>query len=608
MAIIERTCIENIKQRVSIQDVAGVYVTLKRVGAYLKGLSPFKYEKSPSFFVHEQKNFFKCYSSGNAGDVIRFVQLKENLNFNEAVEYLGKRFNIPITYEASNKPQTPPSLRKEVLEIHEHAAQFFHEYFLSNTPEALTTQEYWTGQRRFTLDVAREYKIGLAPTNVGLLLAHLQKKRFSMQALKESGLFFVSQHNTSPSGFRPRFCGRLMIPIRDVQGQIVAFTARQLPITPKGDPTYEAKYINSPETVVFSKGHLLFGLDHARKAVMETERFLLVEGQLDALRCWTVGLHHVVAPQGTAITPSQLALLHRYCVQVDFLLDGDSAGQSAALRVLPMAFKQGLTINFIVMPKGEDPDTFLMKNGPGALKQLEHIGPMEFAVRYFLGDTPNPDEAQRSLIFSKILQFFHDTDSYSLAQMHLKKAGQLLGLYEFTVDREMAKLRLNQPETPQINITFPNKSEAVSKEKLTTAEYQLLLIVLHYNHLSERIAQVLSSDWIDSNTLYGKLLDRVLGAIREGDFKTVSDVDDLLESDDEKNAAYALLAEQPPFEDAQRSANQCVQAMYREYCKQRRELIDQQIARLPAGAHDELISLQKERIALRDALKKLPTI
>ena len=348
MPAIKPTCVRDLKLRVNLADVVSRVVTLKKAGAgRLKGLCPFHNEKTPSFNVDADKGFYKCFGCGKAGDLISFVRETEQLGFTEAVEALGQRFNIVIEYEAGSggPSREERSLRQEIFEIHELAAEHFHQAFKASGPAGDFMRTYWAEKRRFTTELAEEFKIGAAaPTDEGLG-ALLLKRKFSEDALRQCGLFFVRDGAMLALGsLKPRFRGRLMIPIRDHQGRVVAFTARQTDLTPEDDPAREAKYVNSPETPIFTKGNLLFNLDRARTHVGEGRPFVMVEGQLDALRCWSVGLKSAIAPQGTSITESQLVLLRRYHTQVECFLDGDSAGQKAAMRFLPMALKAGLDV------------------------------------------------------------------------------------------------------------------------------------------------------------------------------------------------------------------------------------------------------------------------
>jgi DNA primase len=350
MPAIKPTCVRDLKLRVNIVDVISRVVTLRKAGARFKGLCPFHTEKTPSFNVDADKGFFKCFGCGKAGDAIAFVRETEQLSFTEAIETLGKRFGVVIEYEEGSGPtKEERSLRQELFDLHEQAVEHYTQVFRAKSATGDYMRRYWTEARRFTAELAEEFRIGAAePDDTGLAAA-LMKRRFSEDALRQSGLFFVREHSAlTLNSLRPRFRGRLMIPIRDHQGRVVAFTARQTTLTPEDDPAREAKYVNSPETPIFTKGHLLFNLDRAREvAGKENQPFVLVEGQLDALRCWSVGLKTAIAPQGTAITDAQLLLLRRYQTRVECFFDGDSAGQKAALRFLPLALKAGLEVRFL---------------------------------------------------------------------------------------------------------------------------------------------------------------------------------------------------------------------------------------------------------------------
>ena len=349
MPFFARDFVTELKSRVNILDVVAPYVSLKRTGSSWKGLSPFKEEKTPSFTVQPDKGFFKCFSSGEAGDAISFIQKVENLDFQEAVEYIANRFNLPLRYEENAHQGTSHnqvSEKKKLLNAHELASSWYRRRFLDETPEGEFIRDYWTMERGFSLELAEEFGIGFAPPDCSALVNVFADKDLAPEVLEKTGLFFERRRK---SNLMPRFRGRLMIPIRDTQGRIVAFTARQLSVTPENDPTREAKYVNSPETPIFSKSNILFNLDKARPNIRENDRFLLVEGQLDAIRCWERGVKTVVAPQGTAFTEGQAYLMRRYDpAGVDCLLDGDEAGRKAALRMLPIFIKTSIEPRFLM--------------------------------------------------------------------------------------------------------------------------------------------------------------------------------------------------------------------------------------------------------------------
>ncbi|MEI6861880.1 MAG: DNA primase, partial [Verrucomicrobiota bacterium] len=389
MPVIKSTSLRDLKLRVSLADVVSRVVTLKKAGgSRLKGLCPFHSEKTPSFNVNTDKGYYKCFGCGKSGDMFTFVQETEQLNFTEAVEALGQRFGIVLEYEEGRGGPTVEqrSLRQEIFALHDLAAEHYHQVFKGAGSTGAWMRAYWTEQRKFTPELADEFKIGAAEPAGGELAALVLRKKFSEEALRQCGLFFIYDDAMITAGaLRPRFRGRLMIPIRDHQGRIVAFTARQTELTPADDPAREAKYVNSPETPIFTKGNLLFNLDRARSHAGDGKPFVLVEGQLDAMRCWSVGLQTAIAPQGTSITEGQLALLRRYHAQVECFFDSDAAGQKAALRFLPMALKAGLEARFLsIGGEGKsDPDVLFLERGLAAYEELRRSArsAMDFACR-----------------------------------------------------------------------------------------------------------------------------------------------------------------------------------------------------------------------------------
>ncbi len=304
--------VNELKGRIDLYDVVSPYVQLKKSGSSWVGLSPFSQEKSPSFYVHPDKGFFKCFSSGEGGDAISFIQKIENLEFTEAIEFLAQRFSIPLQYAEENgssaKPAVSRSLKSDLYELHKLVAEWFHQRLFDEDQDSQNTKKYWLEDRGFTLETAQEFLIGYAPVDRFALGKYLKTRNFSLPVLKKSGLFREGKgKELGPTVFT----GRLMIPICDKIGRICAFTARKLEQTPEWGDRKSPKYVNSPETPIFEKGNLLFNLHLANKEISEDSEFLLVEGQLDAIRCWDMGFRTVVAPQGTAFKDSQAMLLYR---------------------------------------------------------------------------------------------------------------------------------------------------------------------------------------------------------------------------------------------------------------------------------------------------------
>lgn len=610
MPLISRSCIENIKERVNIHDLVGQYVALKRTGSTWKGLSPFNNEKSPSFFVIPDKNIFKCFSSGYAGDIFRFLQLKENLSFQEAIETVAHRFNLSLEYEEDgNSGQQNVSLKKELFEIHEIVANIFHLNFLSKNESGKLIQDYWQKERKFTLDLAREFKIGLAlPDGHELVKLLLKEKNFSLDALHSSGLFFARENEHDPRRFLSRFRGRLIIPIRDVQERVIAFAGRQLKITPQDDPAKDAKYINSPETPIFHKGKTLFGLDRARQHIEKEGFFLLVEGQLDALRCWENGFKTAVAPQGTGITEQQLGTLRRYSSKVYSFLDSDTAGQKASLRILPLALKEGIDIAFIPLAKDCDPDTYFINNDCEVLRRQlkDAYSPMKFAINAFCPLNKTPSAQEKVQILRQLFEILDKCNSSVIQEEYLLEVCHLLNVNRRSIELDFSEYKQLQRSVHKITIS--EKNEKNTNEKLTLVEYQLLLIIFNHENIALSLAQHINPEWITMDSLQGRFLLRVLSEIREGLWQKTSGIDSILETDEERNMVYSILSEEFVFEDPYKMANICLKKLFINFLDEKKRNIDQQIANISNQNEGLVRILQQEKINLRKLSQNPPCI
>jgi len=574
---IKASSIDDLRHRVAIYDVVSPYVNLKKSGAKWKGLSPFNSEKTPSFYVDPAKNLYYCFSSSQGGDIFKFVQTKENLGFQEAVEALAQRFGVTLEYEdgPGGAGRETMSLRKELLDLHEAATAHFHACFQRPDDGAAFIRQYWTETRRFTPELAAEFKIGWAPPDGGGLLDALVKKKFSTEALQKCGLFFYREGERDPARGRPRFRGRLMIPIRDIQGRVIAFTARQTGRTPEDDPAREAKYVNSPETPLFHKSDVLFNLDRAHAPVREAGRFVLVEGQLDALRCWSVGVTSAVAPQGTAITENQFILMRRYAGRVDCLLDGDAAGQRAALRALPLALKAGLEIRYLVLPPESDPDELFLEQGLAALAELDRTAEsaMTFAVRSLLPSL-NPGPRDKAEALRAIFEILAQCDSAVMRADYLAEACRHARADRTAAERDFTRYLAQQsnrryaaPAAPAPETAGP---EPIANDKLTTAVEELLMLSFHYENHAPGIAQIVEPQWIDTSAWAGRLLNRCLAAHREGLWPGANHLDQLIETEEERQALTNLRSRPFETEDPTQAVNQCIKAIFENHF--RREL------------------------------------
>jgi DNA primase len=613
MPVIKPTCVRDLKSRVNIVDVVSRVATLRKAGSRFKGLCPFHQEKTPSFHVDPDKGFFKCFGCGKAGDIISFVRETEQLSFTEAVEALGQRFSVPIEYEEGSGPSREErSLRQEIFDLHEIAAEHFHQVFKSRGTTGDFMRAYWVDKRRFPAELAEEFKIGAAEAADNSLAAALLKKKFSEDALRQCGLFFVRDGALMALGsLKPRFRGRLMIPIRDHQGRVVAFTARQTDLTPADDPAREAKYVNSPETPIFTKGNLLFNLDRARTAAGEGHPFVLVEGQLDALRCWQVGLKTAIAPQGTSITESQLVLLRRYHPQVECFFDSDSAGQKASLRFLPMALKAGLEVRFLSLAGASkiDPDVLFLERGLAAYEELKRgaLNAMAFACR---GVLPAPEQAsgeQKARASQTLFEIVATAES-EVAQaeflseiagyFHLPPAAVRHDFETFKARHDRIMQARPAPESQATPVVAP-----VNPAPFHTTERDLLTLCLHFEAIGKPLAQSLPLEWLDLTHLPGALLNRFLNEFEHDSWPGASHLDSLLETPDEKTLIASLLFDVPQIDDPVKVANEGLRELRNRALEPRLRQIELALATHGADSNVDVISLIKERTDIQRQLR-----
>ncbi|MDD2675878.1 MAG: DNA primase [Methylacidiphilaceae bacterium] len=342
-----REFVEAIRAASDIVEVIGNYVPLKRAGSKYKALSPFNSERTPSFFVDPQKQVFKCFSSGYGGSVFDFVMQYERLDFLGALRLLAERarMEMPASFR---KEAGAPSARERLFSLHQAVADWWHE-LLWGTPEGEICRRYLES-RAIERETAETFRLGYAPNRWDGVLRWGAAHGYPVEFLVEAGLVVLGEKS------RPydRFRDRLIIPIADEAGRIVGFSGRSL-----GAEEAAPKYLNSPETPIFSKGRILLGMDRAKRAIAQEGRGILCEGPMDLIRCHAAGFCNVVAVQGTALTEHHARLLRRFAEEVIVCFDADRAGESAAVRGLAILTEAGLDVRVASLPAGEDPDSFL---------------------------------------------------------------------------------------------------------------------------------------------------------------------------------------------------------------------------------------------------------
>ena len=372
MGLISKETIERVLASTDIVDLISSYIPLKRAGTGYKANCPFHHEKTPSFNVSPHKQFFHCFGCGKSGNAIGFVMEHEGLLFMDALKKLATKAGVHLEEEPDDpNARAARKSRGRILDLHREASAFFHEH-LKTDPACQHARDYLKG-RGFGRETAERWEIGWMPENPKVFLDWARERKYTGKELVDCGFAGLKDADRPSSGIYVRFRDRLMFPIRNEIGDVIAFSGRQL----KDDPR-TGKYINSPETEIFKKSNVLFGLDMAKKAILKEKTVIICEGQIDAIACHEKGLENTIASQGTAFTPQHARILKRYAKNAALCFDADSAGIKASQSAFRELAAEGLSVKMVQLPAGYDPDTFIKAHGADGFRKL-----VEEAKGYF---------------------------------------------------------------------------------------------------------------------------------------------------------------------------------------------------------------------------------
>jgi len=395
---------ETVRQQADIVRVIGDYIQLKKAGAKnFNGLCPFHNEKTPSFSVNIERQFFHCFGCGKSGDVFKFVQEREQISFPEAIKFVAEKMGIPLPkmQYSSESEAEDAGKRGKLIEMHERACKFFEDQL--RRPEGAQAREYLAG-RGLKEETIKTFRIGFAPDS-GFTLKDRLKADFSDEMMRASGLFSWKEGGdgqaggVTPAAMYSKFRNRIMFPIANENGKIIAFTGRTLAKDEKSGP----KYLNSPETPIYSKSRVLYNLDRAKEAVRKLGYVILVEGQMDCIAVYSAGFHNVAASSGTAFTETQVRLLGRFSKDIVVNFDPDTAGAAATDKSLGMLLEEEFNIRVLRLEAGFDPDLFIRKNGAeayakalkGSAKYFDYL--VERALKLF--PTRSPEGKKNAVNF-----------------------------------------------------------------------------------------------------------------------------------------------------------------------------------------------------------------
>ncbi len=360
MGLIPEEIIAQVIDRCDIVETVSSYIPLKRAGRSFKAVCPFHHEKTPSFVVNPDKQIFHCFGCGVGGNVVNFVMKQERMEFPEAIRFLAQKVNVSIPGDETPQAHHANNIRQAILRANALAGAFFHKTLLSDkSPEASSAREYLKA-RGIDLDAVRVFQLGFAPKQWDALLTYLKQEGISLGLMEKAGLIIPRE---SGQGYYDRFRNRIVFPIFDTRAHCRAFGARAL------ESAEGAKYLNSPETVIYTKGHHLYGFHLAKQAIAEEDCVVIVEGYVDCLIPYQAGVRNIVASLGTALTVDQIRLLRRYTPRVVMLFDMDPAGEAAMMRSLDTLIEEGMEVRVATLAEGEDPDSFVRRYGADSLRE-----------------------------------------------------------------------------------------------------------------------------------------------------------------------------------------------------------------------------------------------
>ncbi len=477
-----------------IVDVVKDFVALRKAGASYKGLCPFHEDRTPSFIVSPAKQLCKCFACGAGGNVVKFIQLHEQYSYPEAIKWLAQKYGIEVEESGRSDEQIERSKEREsMFVVNEWAEQYFEDKLHNDTDGIAIGMTYFRG-RGFRDDTIRKFRLGFCPdrhdemSKAAIKAGHDQKWLINNAENRQgTGISFANDKG----GLTDRFRGRVIFPIFTVSGRVVGFGGRVLAKATKG---VNQKYVNSPESTIYSKSRELYGLYQAKSAISKQDCCYLVEGYTDVISMHQSGIENVVASSGTALTEGQIALLHRFTSNVTMLFDGDEAGIHAALRGTDMLLSKGLNIKVLLLPDGEDPDSFARSHRTDELKQYiaEHeVDFIRFKTEILLKDSQN-DPVKKANVINDIARSISVIPNDILRQTYAHECAELLNMAEAVILKVIADLRKKsivptQSSTPQNNPAAEQPASTETPVSTTPQalpeEYNIIRAVIRYGQI-----------------------------------------------------------------------------------------------------------------------------
>ena len=453
---ISQSTIDEIKSRVDIVDVISDFVTLKRTGQNYKAKSPFSEEKTPSFFVFPRNQNFKDFSSGKHGDAIEFIMEYDGLSYIDAVKYLGKKYGVEIEEEEQTPEEVLKQNERESLYIILNYAKDFFKKNLWETEEGRNIGLSYFRERGFTDETIQKFELGYSLDAWNALENDAKERKYNIDLLEKAGLIIKNDQRQYD-----RFRGRVIFPIHSITGKSIAFGARML-----SNEKNQPKYLNSPETEVYHKSNVLYGLFQSSRAIRLHDNCYLVEGYTDVISLHQCGVENVVSSSGTSLTENQIKLIQRHTQNITVLFDGDAAGIRASVRGIDMILQQGMDVRAVVFPDGEDPDSYSRKLGAGNFQDYLKDNAQDF-IRFktnLLKDGNESDPMTKANTISQIIVSISQIPDPLKRAVYIKETSSLLNLEEQLLYGELNKIFIKQNREQQKKSAGDNQPENILEQ------------------------------------------------------------------------------------------------------------------------------------------------
>lgn len=463
--IIDQGTIDRIIDAAQIVDVVSDFVTLRKRGVNYVGLCPFHDDKTPSFYVSPAKGVCKCFACGKGGNAVHFIMEHEQMSYPEALKYLAKKYGIEVKErELSNEEKLVQSERESLFIVNNFARDYFQDT-LKNHVDGRSIGMAYFRQRGFRDDTIEKFQLGYCTESHDAMAEEALKKGFKKEYLIKTGLCY----ETDDHRLRDRFWGRVIFPVHTLSGKVVAFGGRVLSSQTKG---VKVKYVNSPESEIYHKSNELYGIYFAKQDIVKQDRCFLVEGYTDVISMHQSGVGNVVASSGTALTPGQIRLIHRFTNNITVLYDGDMAGIKASIRGIDMLLEEGMNIKVCLLPDGEDPDSFARKHNATEFQNFIHEHETDF-IRFktnLLLEDAGKDPIKRAELIGNIVQSISVIPEAIIRDVYIKECSQLLHVEDKLLVSEVAKRReVHREKQAEQKDRERRRANAINGNKQTSA-------------------------------------------------------------------------------------------------------------------------------------------